>query len=117
VARQLGRLRQIPQAIGDAKAVAYAVIVFRQDVLASELEHQHHLHRPRSDAADARQPLDDRGIVQRFQRARVGDDAFESVTGQIFERDGLRERKADCAQRRLAGRDDALGRGKEPCIA
>jgi len=63
---QLPRRGQGTPSIGDAKTVAYTIIVDRQYILASELEHQHHLHRPRTDTAHHGQALDDLPIGQQL---------------------------------------------------
>jgi hypothetical protein len=72
VAREFPRRRQVREAIGEAEAVAHAVVVHGQYVRPAELEHQHHLHRPRSDATYLREPRDDRRIVEAIEDRAVG---------------------------------------------
>jgi hypothetical protein len=63
------------------------------------LEHQHHLHRPRSDAAHLREPRDDRCVVERGKRCAVRHHARERMHREIFERGGFRGGEPDRAQR------------------
>src|ERR1017187_8742223 len=52
-------LRHLAFFIGDAKTGAHAKIIGGQNVLASKLENQKHLHGPAPDAANLGKPRDD----------------------------------------------------------
>src|SRR5215472_7049748 len=68
IGSELLRRRQIA-IIGDRKALADAVIVDRQHVWAAEVKNQQHLGGPAADAANLREPLDNRFV---FHAANFG---------------------------------------------
>src|SRR5580700_5853996 len=65
------------------------------------MEHQHHLDRPASDPAHLGQALDDFGIIEPFELAPFGHDAFERLRGEILKGSDLCKREADGAQLRV----------------
>lgn len=46
------------------EAVTYAIVVDGQNVGSAQLEHQHHLHRPPTDATHGDETFDDRFVIQ-----------------------------------------------------
>jgi hypothetical protein len=112
VERERLRRRHLAQAIGEAESVAHAEVVDRQHVRPAELEHQQHLHRPASNASHLRETLDDRIVVERFERGSIGHDAFVRLLRQVAQRGDLREREAGGAQRLLRCRQHCGRRWK-----
>jgi len=98
VSGEFARCRQFGEAVGEPEAVAHPVVVHRQHIRPPELEHQHHLHRPRTDAAHLREPGDDFRVRECGQRRAVRHHAREGVRREIFERGGLRCGEPDRTQ-------------------
>lgn len=93
------RRRHLAQPVRETKSIANAEVIDGEHVGAAELEDQHHLDSPATDATHLSQTLDDCKIFEREQCFAIGYDAFDGLRRQIFERGTLRKRKAHRAQR------------------
>jgi hypothetical protein len=102
----------LPQSIREPKAVAYAEVVHRQDIAASELKDQQHLDGPAADPTHLREPLDDGEIFQCNECVAIRHDACERFRREILERSTLREGETNRTQRRIRSIDHMLRRRK-----
>jgi hypothetical protein len=92
--------RQRVGPVSEPETVAHAVVVHRQHIRPTELEHQHHLHRPGPDAAHLREPRDDRCVVERGERCAAWYHARERMHREIFECGSFRGGEPDRAEHR-----------------
>ena len=95
------RLRHFAFFVGDAKAVAHAEIIRRQNILPAELENQQHLHRPAPDAAHFRQPRDDFVVGQFHDLPRRRHDAGQRLFRDVADGPDFGEGKSAGADLRV----------------
>jgi len=62
------------------------------------LEHQHHLHRPRTDASNHRQLLDDVSVFEGVECGGIGDTTLLTLQREIADRRDFGGRESCAAQ-------------------
>jgi hypothetical protein len=82
------------------ESVTYAVVVDGQYIRPAELEHQHHLHGPSTDATHGNETFDDRFVIELKQCACIGHDAIDRLARKILQSDHFGCRKTGCSQNR-----------------
>jgi len=104
-------LRGLELLEGKRKALAYAVVVDRQDVGTAEAEDEEHLDRPAADTADLGEVLDDGLIGHAAYPCQRRNRAVKSLRGQIAQCQTLVMREAGGAQLFIGTVEQVLGIG------
>ena len=105
------------QPIGEAKTVADAEVIDRQDVGPAQPEHEHHFDCPPADAANLREACDDLFVAERAQRLVIGYHEGECLLREVAQRGYLCIGESGRAQRCFGSGEHGLGSWKQPVSA
>ncbi len=98
-------------AVGDGPAFLHAEVVDGENIGATEAEDQKHFHGPGADAADGGQAFDEFLVGEFLRVIECGDDAFNSLFGEVFHGHCLCAGEAGFAQSLFAELYHFLGCG------